>query len=501
MSRYTCSSVSSRRELRIQRLMQTQRDVGVFGCVFGGLVERDFVETDLLRALARDVFILDRLDAEMAQREVVHIVRTMRFQHVRLQQRVVFDAAHFNAVIGEHLFVVLQMLTDFLMLRAFEPRLELREHFIARQLHRRIRAAMRDRHISGMTCLNRERQAHDLRDHRIERRGFGIERSDLRCVDLLQPRVELLPRLHGFVVPFVIDGERRRHVGFRTFDRVGNFHLAQPGLEAVAREHVAQFLPRFRAALQIFLDRRDMFGQIAIAFDGDELARHRQKVERASQIVSYRTFDLVRMCDDAIQRLILRQPFERGFRPAFLDARHVVDGIADQRQVVDNALRRHAEFGEHAGTVELFVGHRIDEGDMIRHELRQILVTSRHDHVHAALFRLGGKRADHVVGFHAVDHQKRPAERAHGHVNRLDLPRQIVGHGGTIRLIVGIPVVAKRFALGVEHARAILCCDFLAHAPQHVDHPVERTRGTTVGPAQIRHRMVGPVQITRTVDQ
>jgi hypothetical protein len=39
-------------DLRIEHVMQLQRDVGVFGRVRGGLVERHLVEADLLRALA-----------------------------------------------------------------------------------------------------------------------------------------------------------------------------------------------------------------------------------------------------------------------------------------------------------------------------------------------------------------------------------------------------------------------------------------------------------------
>ena len=83
------------------------------------LFQRDFVEADLRRALARHLFVLDRLDAEMAQREAVHVVRAMRFEHVRLQQRVVLDAAHFDAVVRQHLLVVLQVLADLLVFGAF----------------------------------------------------------------------------------------------------------------------------------------------------------------------------------------------------------------------------------------------------------------------------------------------------------------------------------------------------------------------------------------------
>lgn len=37
------------------------------------------------------------------------------------------------------------------------------------------------------------------------------------------------------------------------------------------------------------------------------------------------------------------------------DAGDVIDGIADQRQVNDDTLRRYAELGQHPGLVERFV--------------------------------------------------------------------------------------------------------------------------------------------------
>ena len=61
-----------------------------------------------------------------------------------------------------------------------------------------------------------------------------------------------------------------------------------------------------------------------------------------------------------------------------------------------------------------------------------------------------GERADHIVGLDALDHQQRPAMRAHERVQRLDLAHEIVGHRRAIRLVLGIPVVAESLARRVE---------------------------------------------------
>lgn len=138
---------------------------------------------------------------------------------------------------------------------------------------------------------------------------------------------------------------------------------------------------------------------------------------------------------------------------------------------------------------------------MIRHKLRQILVPGRHDHFHAALFGGNRKRANDVVGLHALDHHQRPAERSHDHVDGLYLFREVIRHGRPVCLVIRVPVVAKCLALGVEYARAILCIDVLSQPPQHVDHSIQRAGWTAVRPAQIRHGVVGPIEIAGSVDQ
>ena len=99
-------------------------------------------------------------------------------------------------------------------------------------------------------------------------------------------------------------------------------------------------------------------------------------------------------------------------------------------------LRRHAELRLHAWRIERLVRHRVDERDALVDELREILVAGR-DHAAPALAAcLGCERRDHVVGFHAVDRQHRPAERGDQLLQRLDLHREVVGHRGAVRLVL-----------------------------------------------------------------
>ena len=53
----------------------------------------------------------------MPPREAFHVVRLVRLQHIRLEQRVVRDALEHEAVIGERMLVVLQVLPELLLRR------------------------------------------------------------------------------------------------------------------------------------------------------------------------------------------------------------------------------------------------------------------------------------------------------------------------------------------------------------------------------------------------
>ena len=165
--------------------------------------------------------------------------------------------------------------------------------------------------------------------------------------------------------------------------------------------------------------------------------------------------DLGGMGDDTVERAVLRQPFDGGLRADLGHARHVVDAVAHQRQVIDDARGRHAELGQHAGLVEQLVRHGIDEPHLRVHELGQILVAGGNQHGNAGGGGLPRQGADDVVGLDAVDHDERPAQRADARVQRFDLGDEVVGHGRAMRLVFGIPCVAEGLALGVEDHGAV----------------------------------------------
>ncbi len=113
----------------------------------------------------------------------------------------------------------------------------------------------------------------------------------------------------------------------------------------------------------------------------------------------------------------MRQPFNRSLRSDFGDAGDVVDGVADQCQVIDDALRRHAEFSDHTGRIQGLVAHGVDQRHMFVDQLRQIFIAGRDHGLQAMAHRFHCKCTDHIVGLYSFDHQDRPAHGAHGGVN------------------------------------------------------------------------------------
>jgi hypothetical protein len=92
----------------------------------------------------------------------------------------------------------------------------------------------------------------------------------------------------------------------------------------------------------------DVERQLDVGLHGEELRAV------GSQSCTLRRFSpddalhLVGVRDHALERAVLLDQLARGLRAHLVDARHVVDRVAHEREVVDDALRRHAELRLHA---------------------------------------------------------------------------------------------------------------------------------------------------------
>jgi hypothetical protein len=271
---------------------------------------------------------------------------------------------------------------------------------------------MGKRQVRRLAFGDGQRDADDARCERVQAGRFGIQGGQRAGADLLQPAFEgrlvedrfvaCTVRVVGQQVRLRRRGQRRRQRPARRRAAIRPLlHLTQPGAHFVAGKQLGQAFPVDRARPEVGQRQR----QFEVAANGDQAPRQRQEVERAAQVLADNATDIGRGGNDAVERAVLAEPLDRRLGADLVDAGDVVDAIADQRQVIDDALGGNAELGEHAGFVEHLVAHRVDQLHMRTDQLRQILVAGRHHHGDALRRRLLRQRADDVVRLDPVDAQ------------------------------------------------------------------------------------------------
>ena len=227
-----------------------------------------------------------------------------------------------------------------------------------------------------------------------------------------------------------------------------------------------------------------------VADHGQQPAPQGQEVQGGAQVVADRALDLAGMSHQVVEAVILAQPFDGGLGADLVHAGYTVDLVTGERQIIDDAAGRHAELGEHAGRIEHFIAHGVDQRDAFIDQLCQILVAGGNQAIHASGAGLACQGADDIVGLHARYHDERPAGRTDAGMQWFDLRHQVVGHRGAVGLVVGIPVFAEGLALGVEHHRAVLWLTVpgrivAQQAAQHAEHAVDGAGRLTCLVAQV----------------
>ena len=207
------------------------------------------------------------------------------------------------------------------------------------------------------------------------------------------------------------------------------------------------------------------------------------------------------MSDYFVQGPIRIKPLGGSLRADLGYAGDVVDTVAHQRQVVDDALRRHAVLGDHAVAVELGVVHGVDQGDVLRDELRHVLVAGGDDGPSSHARGLGRQRADDVVGLDVGNAQQRHAHGFDDLEDGRNLHPKIVRHARPVGLVVGIEIVAEGLAADVEDHRHRAALEVVGELAQHADDAADRAGRESVEGAQIRQRVERPEQVRRAVDQ
>ncbi len=138
--------------------MQLQSDVGVFRRIFCRGLQIDLIEADLFRPLAHYIGVADGSQSQMTQGKIAHLVRLVRFEHIGLQQRVFGNATQGDAVVGEDVLVVFEILSELLVLRTFQPVFEFLQRMLATELIRCTGIVMRQWQVGCLMNVSMQKE-------------------------------------------------------------------------------------------------------------------------------------------------------------------------------------------------------------------------------------------------------------------------------------------------------------------------------------------------------
>ena len=231
------------------------------------------------------------------------------------------------------------------------------------------------------------------------------------------------------------------------------------------------------------------------------MAGQGEPVQALAQVLAHLALDVAGVGHDPLQVTVFLEPLDGGLGAAAGDTGDVVDAVADQGQVVDDALRRYAKLGDDPLPVQALVAHGVDQGDMLVHQLRQVLVAGG-DEGRQLLGRGAGRQgANDVVGLDRRHRQQRQPQGADDGVQGLDLLPQVVRHGRAVGLVLRVEVVTEGLARGVEDHRHQFRLVVLPQLAQHVDHAHQGAGGLALGVGQLWQGVVGAKEVGGSVDE
>gem|GEM_PF-7128087 len=347
-------------------------------------------------------------------------------EHVGFEHGVESQAAQLDAVVHQHVHVVLAVLADLRPGLVLEQRFERGEYGIAVKLLRHAHVAVAQRHVGGLAWLDGKGDADQFGALGVEAGGLGVEGEALGRLQPLEPALEIGLLENRLVFGL---GLHRAAVGLHRAIFAGGLGLAQQFVEPLLELELAVERNQRLAMRRLGHQVGDLHLQRHVELDGRQLIGKEGRVTVLLELGRQRLGAADRQAGDLVEVLV--QALEAavdaieqatgGLLANTRDPGNVVDLVAHQREEIDDQLRAYAEFGLHALDVVDAAAHGVDQRDMRADQLRHVLVAGGDHHVAAERRALPGQGADHVVGLHALDVQQRQAEGAHRGVQRFDL--------------------------------------------------------------------------------
>ena len=176
----------------------------------------------------------------------------------------------------------------------------------------------------------------------------------------------------------------------------------------------------------------------------DELPAHERFVRVLLQVLAdFVHSDFGRPAQDFIELVELLEQADGGLRPDLRHARHIVNGVTDERLVIDHLIGPNAPVGHQTVSVVVGVFADVVELHQWADELPRVFVIGDDERVDAALLSGVRERREDVVGLPTFLLKDRNPEGFDDSFDHCDLRPQLVGHLGAVGFVVGVDVLTN----------------------------------------------------------
>ena len=472
-------------------------DIGVLGGVVGDFAHIFCCDVGHGR-LAEQIVLLDTDErgdghgrvAQVSFREEVHAVALLRLDQGMREHGVEIRPADLDAMREEHAEVEFEVVADFFDAVACEHVAEFFEHglrggFVTREVRE-----------PAFVCFPRERDADDVGVAWIESGRFEIEAEGFLLGELREEVLTFLGGLDEMInVRGVGDGGELcgdRRFDFRSREKIArrgfsSGFAATSGFEVIAIEPTTEGveLKLGEEGLQrvVIVRFEDEIGDLRIVRriheDGGELFGKQGVVLAGFEFFLLLAFELVGVGEQVFDAAVLLDERGGGFFAEAFHAGDVIDGVAHEREDVDDLLRALdaptlADF-LHAEDFDLGTGAAgFVDFDVLGDELAEVLVRCDHEGLDAFFLRAFGQDADDIVRLVAIAHEDGHVHGLHEAFDLRDGHADVLRHLLALRFVSREHLMARRGCGGVQSDREMRGLLILEDVEQRVGEAVER---------------------------
>ncbi len=236
--------------------------------------------------------------------------------------------------------------------------------------------------------------------------------------------------------------------------------------------------------------------------DRRELTREQRLVAELLELFAVRLpLHLIEILQQTVERSELGDQLLGALLADARDAGDAVDRVTPQAHDVDDFLGGQSEgFGRRVAVEHRFAAG-VEEVDVLSDELKEVLVGGCEHDVVAGVAGAAGECADDVISLIARGLDDRNPESLAYLADERNLHGEVVRHRFPVLLVVLELLVAQILALDVERHRHGVRLVLLEELPQHLDESVDGVGREPFGVRQTADRVVGAVEVVRSVDQ